>query len=151
MKKKWALFVGVFAILSAGYWAVSGWLSQPRDTLQWAQQVTAEQIARVELVVSPADPEKCYRELAPEEYETVALLLQQSMGSYVPEPEPLAGGGVTLYLTMTDGSTHQVSNNGNVYLVIDGESFDAPYDRLLLWQEMGFDWGDSPAPEGIDW
>lgn len=151
MKKRIALAVGIFCVLAVGYWGLAQWIARPRDTLKWAQNVTADQIARAELVVSPADPEKCYRELAPEEYETVALLLQQSVGDYVEDPEPIAGGGATLYLTMADGSTHQVSNVGNVYLVIDGESFDTPYDRLLLWDEMGFDWGDSPAPEGMDW
>lgn len=117
-----------------------------RETMTWAQTLSAEDVARADLVISTQTPDKQFKRLTEEEIAQMAALISQSRGSYQAQPEQLAGGGIFFYLTMTDGSTHTVGNNGNVYLVIDGEHYEAPYSWLSTW-ENSFSEGNEPIPE----
>lgn len=116
-------------------------------TLEWAQSLTAEQVASVELVVMPQSQDKQYKRFSPEEIPAVVELLSQSRGSPAGKPESLNGQSIWFYLTLTDGTRHEVGNIGNVYLVIDGDYYDGPYDWLSAWEET-YGAGDSPLPEG---
>lgn len=116
-------------------------------TLEWAQNLTADQVASVDLVVMPQSKDRQYKQLSPEEIPEVVELLNQSRGRLVKNPEALNGQSIMLYLTLTDGSRHEVVNMGNVYLMIDGDSYDAPYDWLVTWEDV-YGAGDSPLPEG---
>ncbi|WP_130868371.1 M56 family metallopeptidase [Intestinimonas massiliensis (ex Afouda et al. 2020)] len=116
-------------------------------TLEWAQNLTADQVASVDLVVMPQSKDRQYKQLSPEEIPEVVELLNQSSGRLVKNPETLNGQSIMLYLTLTDGSRHEVVNMGNVYLMIDGDSYDAPYDWLVTWEDV-YGAGDSPLPEG---
>lgn len=116
-------------------------------TLEWAQTLTAEQVASVDLVVMPQSQDKQYKQFSPEEIPAVVELLNQSRGRPVKESEPLNGQSIWFYLTLTDGTRHEVGNMGNVYLVIDGDYYEGPYDWLSTW-EGAYGAGDSPLPEG---
>ncbi len=113
-------------------------------SLRWAQGLDAAEVERIELLVEPSAPEQRYHLFTAEELPGVVEHIRQSRGRLVKEPEGLAGGGMTLTVTMKDGSVHTVANNANTYLVIDGESFDAGYDWLSGWDYRG----DALAPEG---
>ena len=121
---------------------------KPDATLQWARQLRAEDVARIELVVTPQDTDKQYKLLDEEETGRAVALLNESRGRRLSRHEALAGGGITFYVTTTDGVTHTVANEGNTYLAIDGAYFDAGYDWLAGWEA---DWGegDSALPEGF--
>ncbi len=137
----------VLAAAAACAAAAVCFFTQPvrHPTLEWAQSLTAEQVTAVDLVVLPQD--KPYKQLAPEEIPAVVELLRQSRGSPVKEPEALDGQSIWFSLTLTDGTKHTVGNLGNVYLVIDGDYYDAPYGWLASWCDA-YGAGDAPLPEG---
>lgn len=114
--------------------------------LAWARSLTADQVVSAELVVMPQAEDRQYKEFTPEEIPDVVALINQSRGRPV-DGEELAGQTISIYLTLTDGSVHQVSNQGNVYLVIDGACFKTGYDWLESW-ERDYGAGDAPLPEG---
>ena len=115
--------------------------------LEWTQNLTADQVASVDLVVLPQDPDKQYKQLSAEEIPAVVELINQSRGGLVRNPEALNGQSIWFYLTLADGSRHQVGNMCNTYLVIDGDYYDAPYDWLSTW-DAAYGVGDSPLPDG---
>ena len=121
---------------------------RPDESLQWANNLQAEDISRLELVVMPQDTDKQYKLLNEEEIRRAVELINQSRGRRLSRHEALAGGGITFYVTTTDGVTHTVANEGNTYLTIDGSYFDAGYDWLAGWES---DWGEGNAalPEGF--
>ncbi|MBC5580585.1 M56 family metallopeptidase [Anaerofilum sp. BX8] len=112
------------------------------EPLRWAQNLEAAQVERIELTVMPSSPEERYHLFTEAELPGVVEHIRQSRGRLVKDPESIAGGGMTLTVTMKDGSVHTVGNNANTYLVIDGESFDAGYDWLAGWDYLG----DAAAP-----
>ena len=139
----WGIIVSaaILVILSAGL------IFSPalRDSMKWAKSLRTEDIVKIELVVMPSDEEKQYRVYLPEEYPQIVELLHHSRGRYVKSPEALAGGGMSFYITTTDGVRHQYTNNGNTYLVIDEDSYRASYDWLSQWNYEG----DAKLPEGF--
>ncbi|WP_238720980.1 M56 family metallopeptidase [Diplocloster agilis] len=116
-----------------------------RESMKWAKNLSSEDITKIELVVMPADEEKQYRVFAPEEYPEIVKLMKDSRGRYVREPEELAGGELSFYITTTDGVRHRYANSGNVYLVIDEDSYRASYGWLSRWDYEG----DDKLPEGF--
>lgn len=145
-----------------GFWALLGtlaacaaaavcFLTNPvnpalRDTLVWAQALEAGEIAEADLVVFPRLPDKQYKRLSREDIAVMVSLINESRGSYVAEHEELNGGSIFFYLTMRDGSTHEVGIIGNTYLVIDGDYYEGGR-RLSAWDDA-FPEGDGPLPEG---
>ena len=65
----------------------------------------------------------------------MVALINESKGKYRIEHEELAGGGISFYITMKDGTSHSVENIGNTYLVIDGEYYEASYNWLNGWSK----------------
>lgn len=141
----WLVLAAAAACVAAAVCFLTDPVRHP--TLEWAQNLTAEQVASVELVVMPQSQDKQYKRFSSEEIPAVVALLNQSRGRPEGEPESLNGQSIWFYLTLTDGTRHEVGNMGNVYLVIDGDYYDGPYDWLSTW-EYAYGAGDSPLPEG---
>lgn len=141
----WLVLVAAVACVAAAACFLTDPVRHP--TLEWAQNLTAEQVASVELVVMPQSQDKQYKRFSSEEIPAVVALLNQSRGRPEGEPESLNGQSIWFYLTLTDGTRHEVGNMGNVYLVIDGDYYDGPYDWLSTWEDA-YGAGDSPLPEG---
>lgn len=120
---------------------------QTRETLAWARNLSAGDVERIELVVMPQSPDKQYRLFTGEEIGAVVSLLNESRGSYVAEPEQYDGGCIEFTVTMAGGDTHTVCNIGNVYLLIDGDYYDAGYEWLSTWDGR-YGAGNAPLPEG---
>lgn len=116
-----------------------------RDSMKWAKSLRPEEVVKIELLVMPSDEGKQYRVYLPEEYPQIVELLHHSRGRYVENPEVLAGGGLSFYITTTDGVRHQFTNYGNTYLVIDEDSYRASYDWLSQWDYEG----NEKLPEGF--
>lgn len=120
-----------------------------RDSMKWARNVDAEDIGQVELVAYPQSADREYRLITDrEEISEIAELLHEGRGRYEKKPEELTGGGSTFYITMKDGSRHIVGNNGNYYLVIDGDSYRADYEWLSSWRQS-YREGNARLPEGF--
>ena len=117
--------------LSAATVAVSALLAvcfltdPPQQTLNWARNLSVSQVQSVEL-----DTNRGHGQLTPLEIEQLVSLLHQATGRYEPNPKELVGGCDYFYLTLTDGTTHTVANIANVYLFIDGDTYNAPYKWL---------------------
>lgn len=105
-----------------------------RASLQWARSLRTQDIAAIELVVMPSNEDQRYRLFQPGEYADIVALMNQSSGRYLKNYESVDGGAITFYVTLTDGTVHTVTNSGNVYLIIDGDCFDAPSRWLSAWQ-----------------
>ena len=141
-------FWTLLAALSACAAAALCFLTNPvrRDTLVWAQALEAGEVAEAEAVIYNAPPDKQYKKLTENDIAVIVSLINQSRGSYVAEHEDMDGGATFLYLTMTDGSDHEVGNMGNTYLVIDGDYFEADYSWLSSWTGI-IPEGEGPLPE----
>lgn len=125
-----------------------------RETLVWAQELTADEISKIELVVMPSNEEERYKVFAKEEYERLTGLINNSKGRYCANanPQELCGSSIILYITLKDGSRHTVGNNGNTYLIIDADSYKAGYSWLNSWQEKyQLGKGDEKIPEDFEW
>lgn len=106
------VLIGILA-----YWKIPS----RRESMSWARNLEASDVARIEMTVMPSSEEERHRSFEEEEFEDVVSLINQSTGRYIRDPEPMAGMSRTLYITMKDGTEHTVSYNG--YLVIDGDSY----------------------------
>ncbi|TAH63803.1 MAG: DUF4829 domain-containing protein, partial [Anaerolineaceae bacterium] len=51
----------------------------------------------------------------------------------------------SFYITTKDGTIHHIANNGNIYLIIDGDSFETKYNWLSKWDFIG----TSNVPDGF--
>ncbi|MCI9005134.1 MAG: hypothetical protein HFH39_07845 [Lachnospiraceae bacterium] len=116
------------------------------ETLAWAQNLSQDDVASVALVAMPQEAEKQYRQFSPEEWEGVISLIRQSRGTYLTSHEDMEGGSIIFYLTMKDGTEHEVGNLGNTYLYIDGDYYDAGYDWLSSWSKE-YGEGNARLPE----
>ena len=140
----WVVLAGIAACAAAAVCFLTDRAGSPE--LAWARSLTADQVVSAELVVMPQAEDRQYKKFAPEEIPDLVALINQSRGRPV-DGEELAGQTISIYLTLTDGSVHQVSNQGNVYLVIDGARFRAGYGWLESW-ERDYGAGDAPLPPG---
>lgn len=141
----WLAAAAVAACIAAAVCFLTDPVRDP--SLEWVRNLTADQVASIDLVVMPQSQDKQYRQFSPEEIPAVVALLSQSGGKPVSDPEALEGQSIWFYLMLTDGTRHEVGNIGNVYLVIDGSWYSSPYRWLSAWSES-YGAGDSPLPEG---
>jgi Antirepressor regulating drug resistance, predicted signal transduction N-terminal membrane component len=129
----WAIVVAFFAVAAAA----AGLAVNPhpvRDTLQWAKNLKAGDVSKIELFVMPAKKDESYRLFDNSDFNAIVKLINTSRGKYIKKPEAIAGGSIIFYITLADGTRHMVGNNGNRYLVIDGDSFIAGYQWLSSWK-----------------
>lgn len=119
-----------------------------RPSMEWAKSLEEGEVAYGELVVFNQEPEKQYRYFSGEEVSELVALIRESRGTYLESHEEMEGGSIFFYLTMEDGTTHQVGNMGNTYLFIDGDYFDAGYDWLSTWEDR-FGAGNDRLPPGF--
>lgn len=144
--RKPAVWVVVLAVVLIAAAAVC-FLTNPRtrESMAWAQSLSADDVERVELVVMPQAQDKQYRLFAGDEVQEVVALINGSRGGYVADPEEYTGGSISFTVTMAGGETHTVSNIGNVYLEIDGDCYDAGYEWLSSW-DGAYGAGNAPLP-----
>jgi beta-lactamase regulating signal transducer with metallopeptidase domain len=142
--KKPALWVMLAALIAVAAIFIA-FASNPQHTsMEWAKNLRVENVEKIELVVMPSGKNERYRLFDRSEFSDIVTLVHNSRGGYLPNPESIAGGGVTYYITTTDGVRHEFGNNGNAYLLIDGDSYDAGHSWLSSW---GIVKGNSPLPE----
>lgn len=148
--KKPAVFLGVAAgilLIVAAVCLLTNPVSE-RASMKWAQELKAGEVAYVELMVLPQDPERQYRYFSENEAALIVELVRESRGRYLAEHEEGDGGSIFFYFTMKDGTTHEVGNIGNTYLFIDGDYYDASYDWLSGW-DAAYGAGNDRLPPGF--
>lgn len=141
----WMVLAAAVACIAAAVCFLTDPSTDP--TLEWAQNLTEEQVASVELVVLPQEEGKQYKQFSAEEIPAVVELLNQSRGRQVKNKDAPEGQAIWLYLTLTDGTRHEVGNVGNTYLVIDETWYSSPYNWLSTWVDA-YGEGDAPLPDG---
>ena len=119
-------------VLAAGVFAAALFAWQRgvgRPALPWAGSAAVaagREVTRMELVYMPQAPEERYHLLkAGWKFRAAVEFFNTAHGRYLASPEPVAGGGVSVYLTLQDGSRHTVTNDGNQYLFVDGGMLSA--------------------------
>ncbi|MCH5344561.1 MAG: hypothetical protein J1E64_11025 [Acetatifactor sp.] len=112
------------------------------DTLVWAQELSTDDVLSADLVVFPQSTDKQFKSLSEDDISAMVSLINQSKGKYLAEHENLNGGSIFFYITLKDGTTHDVGNIGNTYLFIDGDYFEAKYKWLSSWDD---DFGEGNA------
>ncbi len=118
-----------------------------RDTLAWARELSPEDVAEADLVVFPRSPGREYKRLSESDIAAMVGLINRSEGEYMEEHGETEGSSTFFYLTMRDGTAHEVGNLGNTYLVIDREYYRAEEAWLASWDDV-FPEGDEALPEG---
>lgn len=113
------------------------------ETMKWAKNLRVDDVVRVELTVMPQVTDKQYKDFNTDEIAEAVALINKSSGRYISEPEPLNGSTMTLYITTADGVQHTVTNNGNIYLRIDGDTYRSTH---ITWP---YTEGDSPLPDSF--
>lgn len=141
----WVVLVAVVACVVLAVCLLTN-PSQTRDTMKWAQSLSVEDVASADLVVYPQAADKQFKQLSAEELSEMVALINESKGKHRIEHEELAGGGISFYITMKDGTSHSVENIGNTYLVIDGEYYEASYNWLNGWSKR-FGEGNTRIPD----
>lgn len=145
--KKPAIWVVLLAVVACVILAVC-LLTNPNkhETMDWAQNLSDDDIASADLVVYPQTEDKQFKQLSEDELTDMVALINQSKGKYQAEYEQLSGGSVFFYITMKDGTSHSIGNIGNTYLVIDGDYYEADYNWLVTWYTL-FGEGNSSIPD----
>lgn len=135
----WIITVAVITVIAVGI----GLISNPHSNASspsittWTKSLRAEDIQSIELIVQPSLDQERYKKYDPGEFPEIVELVNQSRGSLVKNPEELNGSAQTFYITTKDGVVHRFSNIGNVYLMIDGDAFEAGYEWLSMWDYKG--------------
>lgn len=141
----WMAAAVLIAVLSLSVGLMTNPLSS-RASMQWAENLKVDDIETIELVAMPGEENEQYQLFDRSEYTTLVSLINQSHGTYIKKPENLEGSSTTLYISLTDGTRHSVSNSGNAYLIIDGDFYEAEYVWLSNWPHKK---GDSSLPTDL--
>ena len=134
------LLIIIFCMLLAG-------CGKKRETMQWAQNLKANDIEQIEVRIYPPQEDKNYKKYKPEEFESVVEMINQCSGKYTKRPKEVAGGSCQYIVTMKDETVHYVGTNGE-NLVIDGDNYQADTDWLYQWLDSIV--ADSPMPENFE-
>ena len=113
------------------------------ETMKWAKNLRVDDVVRVELTIMPQATDKQYKDFNADEIAEAVALINKSSGRYISEPESLSGSTMTLYITTADGVQHTVTNNGNTYIRIDGDTYRSTH---ITWP---YTEGDSPLPDSF--
>lgn len=144
MKNKWKLILCVVLAVAA-VWAAKSIASYNKTSIKWARSLQAANVAKIEMTVFPSEEGKYYKVFDKEDTAWIVDIINGAEGKYVPRPDEIEGGMKTLYVVMKDGTVHKMSNNGNRYLVIDGDSYKTDSKYLSdMWEELGT--GESEIP-----
>lgn len=151
--RKPAFWIIAAAVIVCGAVALC-FLTDPagrRDTMVWAQELSADMVVSADLVDYHQTEEKQFMRLSEADISVMVALINQCDGRYLDEHEDERpyniGGSIFFYLTLQDGTTHSVGNIGNTYLRIDEDSYKAEYKWLSTWDDY-FREGNAPLPEG---
>ena len=113
------------------------------ETMKWAKNLRVDDVVRVELTIMPQATDKQYKDFNADEIAEAVALINKSSGRYISEPESLSGSTMTLYITTADGVQHTVTNNGNTYIRIDGDTYRSTH---ITWP---YTVGDSTLPDSF--
>ena len=141
--KKPAFWVVAASVAVCVVVAVCFLTNPEHETMKWAKNLRVDDVVRVELTIMPQATDKQYKDLNADEIAEAVALINKSSGRYISEPESLSGSTMTLYITTADGVQHTVTNNGNTYIRIDGDTYRSTH---ITWP---YTEGDSPLPDSF--
>jgi len=108
------------------------------ENMAWAQNLKVSDVEKIEAVSMPSLENERYKDCDVSEFADIVEIVNNAKGNKIENSEEIAGGGITFYITTTDGERHTFTNNSNTYLVIDGVSYEASYDYLSKWGDYNF-------------
>ena len=141
--KKPAFWVVAASVAVCVVVAVCFLTNPEHETMKWAKNLRVDDVVRVELTIMPQATDKQYKDFNADEIAEAVALINKSSGRYISEPESLSGSTMTLYITTADGVQHTVTNNGNIYIRIDGDTYRSTH---ITWP---YTVGDSPLPDSF--
>ena len=141
--KKPAFWVVAASVAVCVVVAVCFLTNPEHETMKWAKNLRVDDVVRIELIVMSRTVDKQYMDLDAEEFAEIVTLINKSIGRYQKETELPNDRTFSLYITTTDGVRHEVVNDANVYLRIDGDS----YRLTQTWRPRTT--GNAPIPEGF--
>ena len=141
--KKPAFWVVAASVAVCVVVAVCFLTNPEHETMKWAKNLRVDDVVRVELTIMPQATNKQYKDFNADEIAEAVALINKSSGRYISEPESFNGSTMTLYITTADGVQHTVTNNGNIYIRIDGDTYRSTH---ITWP---YTEGDSPLPDSF--
>ncbi|MEG0615377.1 MAG: M56 family metallopeptidase, partial [Oscillospiraceae bacterium] len=105
--------------------------------LSWANELSANDVKSIELMIEPSAVGKRYKKYAANEFADIVQIINESKGKFMPYNETIFGSVQTLYITQNDGQKHTISNAGNVFIIIDGQYYKGDYELLSGWNFKG--------------
>jgi len=108
------------------------------ENMAWAQNLKVSNVEKIEAVSMPSLENERYKDYDVSEFADIVEIVNKAKGNKIENSEEIAGGGITFYITTTDGERHTFTNDSNTYLVIDGVSYEASYDYLSKWGDYNF-------------
>ncbi len=115
-----------------------------RKPIQWARNLQAEDIQKIEVVITVPQDGNVYRVLEQREFKDIVQRIHTSAGRYVIRPEIPGGGGFDYYITMKTGEEHVFGSNG-MHVTIDGHFYMGDEELLIDWWESII--VDQPLPK----
>ena len=109
------------------------------ENMAWAQNLKVGDVEKIEAVSMPNLENERYKNYDVSEFANIVEIVNNANGKKIENPEEGAGGGITFYITTSNGERHTFSNNGNTYLMMDGVSYEVSYDYLSKWGDYKFD------------
>jgi len=108
------------------------------ENMAWAQNLKVSDVEKIEAVSMPSLENERYKDYDVSKFADIVEIVNNAKGNKIENSEEIAGGGITFYITTTDGERHTFTNDSNTYLVIDGVSYEASYDYLSKWGDYNF-------------
>ena len=140
--------ITVILLAAVVFFVVTYLYSYTKTSKTWARNLKAENIESIEMTTAPSENDKRYKKFDESEFEKIVETINNANGFYRAWPEEMAGGYKRLYIVIKNGDVHTVSNQGNIYLEIDGDSYKAKSEYLSSFNEMLGE-GNSAVPQLI--
>ena len=100
--KKWILLN--FIVLLFTVIVTNNYLKDIDDSLAWANNLSANDVQSIEMVISPSDRENHYKKFSSEEFDAIIKIINASKGQKANAPAELEST-ITLYITTKEGLT----------------------------------------------
>ncbi len=101
--------------------------------MKWVKSLKVNDIKSIEAVTMASLEDKRYKKYEPDDFDRIVKLINSAKGVINKKPEAIYGTAFTYYITTTDETRHTFTNVGNVYLIIDGVTYNADKKWITGW------------------
>ena len=150
----WIKIGVIFLVIALPISAVFLYLDSQHEKVLWAQNLTAKEVASVEVVWKPGSAPDLwrYKKYKSGEFEGIIEFINNAPYGHRHNnnyKEP-AAPRLTFYITTLDGTRHKFQSGGPSVIGIDREFFSVDYDWMRgWWSDWVLSWDNDMVPAGF--